>query len=464
MACATFLSMPVEILRLIFKELGDDWVSETSLAYTCRHLHNVFSEDIVNTHALRFDHTCALLDAVLKIPAVGHSAIKYISPEPGRTPASQTDNEPSTQILLDAIGPYCHSDEEEVEWIDNLIFSIDESKEASLWRTLLLLLNFPNLTHLTLELVPSIHGIEPFFSTILDRALKRISPFDKKPLFPKLEYLKIRHMPRGRDEIPPPSIEYLIPFLKFPSLKYVSVSRLNQPVLRSDIYNKILENMERKFSSVIHLVIISCATAGEIIPLLIAPTRLEKFCLFREWGTIVAYPNCLRRYLLEYKDSLRCLCLGNPSRVDIPPFGSLMDFKALVHCDMGFCDLFDTRGECDRDVETPLTHLLPPSLEYLSISIGFYRAPSTALPTAIAGLFQLIENKTACVPRLRRLRLVNAKQKNHNLQPLNLACKEAGIELIIDIDGRRAINASDGCFLCPEQRGTKLPGERIARW
>lgn len=160
--------------------------------------------------------------------------------------------------------------------------------------------------------------------------------------------------------------------------------------------------------------------------------------------------------LASTRKSLRCLWLHHLSchlSEDIEPdsphndwFGSLADFLELREVHMRLQNLLDIRpGIGKYEVATPLVDILPSSVEWLYIE----DCKEKYIPILISQLRDLVSNRHTRVPHLVGLDIEG--QFHHNpapgeitlaalrlkpafhklIEPLRVACKEAGVEFII---------------------------------
>lgn len=305
--------------------------------------------------------------------------------------------------IRDAVARASHSDEEHVNWLEEI--EVEDTTLA------LLLPLFTRLETLDLE-----YTFTSCVERMLQRAGQREKPFDSQPAFVSLHSLLWAHSDNKYGG------EFAVgPFL-FPSIQTVYLHRVGSG--DDDAPDKNLACVGQGTSQCTHLELKDCRlNVGDTKTLLSIPKRLKTFIYEVSGGHLsycsVSFP-ALRDALEVHKDTLEDLwidivhdgILWVEEMDDTLPFTSLQNFSRLRRLRIAPDFVFGTQSEgVDRrhDRNKRLLDLLPPSIEVLHITHGDeygimldgFRAEDN-LSTVYDGLELVLSNKSA-LPLLQKI-------------------------------------------------------------
>ncbi|EED11523.1 conserved hypothetical protein [Talaromyces stipitatus ATCC 10500] len=385
------VDLPAEILVAVAQNL-EFHQDAFNLARCCRRIYSVLFPHIFTTIQSR----CPCLGELSQI-------VHYIIQHP-QCAINQTQFcsrmgslkcEPAT--LLKALQTICHSEEEKLQWLNDL----QDGMAYHPWVALLLVL-LPRLQSLELKFEYS-STIE-YTSEILDRAIRRQKPFDVQVPFPSLKEVRISWWDTQGGVDP----SNALPFFCLPEMRRFYGHMIVGDISQED--NSL--DLSSGFSNIneIDLKLSNCDTGFSY--LVRACSRLESFSYLHADGIVggpdgfnpqVFYPplychrDSLRKLKLLFdRDAGHCYC-GYPKE-DLF-FGSLAEFSVLTEIDLRSPNIMSWEDERKEVLKLPLTEILPSSVEILSLEDT---SPSQ-LDSLVPQLEAVIRNKRTFFPSLSNL-------------------------------------------------------------
>lgn len=441
-------SLPNEILIHITGFLADQ-KDRVHLVGSCRHFRDVllpyaFTSIAVNSNC-RWTLSC-LVHTLLQKPRCG-AAVRSLSLINGHCTHSEKLRL-NRALLTRALKRIAHTEEELVEWRDNLEGKSTDRWDGhteDAWRAVLLSLA-PNLETLTIEW----HTAEKYTGKVLTRASNREKPFDTHPAFARLRSVSI---PEWDCDDTPIIADDILHFFRFSSLRQFSAYGVADGADEDEA--STMKNLGA-LSNVTDVSFYGSNSANGFSSSVLACQKLQSFVyeniVWGEWGE-TWNPPAIFNTLLHHKDTLVKIHVYNADGYEaLDPaenvfFGSLANFTALKDLRIRATNLLDWDHE--QNVSTnDLFSVLPASLVSLTIE-NFDQCPNVG--DMVEQIEDVMRNRMGIFSFLESLEIGGFFLYPHNdsgeevmhpafrsvMRILQLACECSGVEF--------AMRASDPC-------------------
>ncbi|GIJ89209.1 hypothetical protein Asppvi_008139 [Aspergillus pseudoviridinutans] len=360
-------SLSNDVLLLI-GEFLEDHQDRYNLLFVCRHFHELFRRLVYRYAALKdCSQTRSFLRAALRHPELAR-AVRALDLSGWRT---RSESYESTSVAAEEMEVFrnwaqeiSHSDEEYVQWEQDLQQDVDEA-----WIALLLPL-VRNVQQLRLVYPKE----NRYLDRMMQRAVQREKPFDSQPAFRALRDVSLGHLNDTLDSKGTYAPSQVLPFFQLPSMRAVTVDSVIESTSTDE-----QPQPEPSVSSVSEIVLNSSSGAKGMTSIIAACSALRSFKYQHSDGHLLAegyQPAAFYRSLSASKDTLHTLWLDSCG-VHLPFtiaganethdewFGSLADFTNLKDVRIRLPNLLDIRYQAEPTV--PLTEVLPAGVESLYV-------------------------------------------------------------------------------------------------